>query len=103
MEEADTKTIFAQPRHPYTQHLIQALPKIDDRSEKVSIPGRPPALDNPPSGCRFNTRCPHAMEICKQIPALVQVGPHHRVACFLVSDRVATGPANHDMIGANAV
>jgi peptide/nickel transport system ATP-binding protein len=87
MEEADTKTLFAQPRHPYTQHLIRSLPKIDDRSERVSIPGRPPALDNPPSGCRFHPRCPHAMEICKtEIPAFEQVGPNHRVACFLVSE-----------------
>jgi peptide/nickel transport system ATP-binding protein len=88
MEEADTATLFDQPRHPYTQHLIRSLPKIDDRSERVSIPGRPPALDDPPSGCRFHPRCPYAMEICKaEIPALEQVGPNHRVACFLVSER----------------
>jgi peptide/nickel transport system ATP-binding protein len=88
VEEADTATLFAQPRHPYTQHLIRSLPKIDDRSERVSIPGRPPALDNPPSGCRFHPRCPHAMEICKaETPALEQVGPNHRVACFLISDQ----------------
>jgi peptide/nickel transport system ATP-binding protein len=89
MEEADTATLFAQPRHPYTQHLIRSLPKIDDRSERVSIPGRPPALDNPPSGCRFHPRCPHAMAICKaEAPALQQVGPDHRVACFLVGDKM---------------
>jgi peptide/nickel transport system ATP-binding protein len=88
MEEADTATLFEQPRHPYTQHLIRSLPKIDDKSERVSIPGRPPALDNPPSGCRFHPRCPYAMEICKiEAPALEQVGPDHRVACFLVSDQ----------------
>jgi peptide/nickel transport system ATP-binding protein len=88
MEEADTPTLFAQPRHPYTQYLIRSLPKIGDRAERVSIPGRPPALDNPPSGCRFHPRCPHAMEICKaETPALEQVGPNHRVACFLVSEQ----------------
>jgi peptide/nickel transport system ATP-binding protein len=87
MEEADTATLFEQPRHPYTQHLIRSLPKIDDKSERVSIPGRPPALDNPPSGCRFHPRCPYAMEICKtEAPALEEVGPNHRVACFLVSE-----------------
>jgi peptide/nickel transport system ATP-binding protein len=89
MEEADTSTLFEQPRHPYTQHLIRSLPKIDDKSERISIPGRPPALDNPPSGCRFHPRCPYAMAICKaEVPALEQVGPNHRVACFLVSDKV---------------
>jgi peptide/nickel transport system ATP-binding protein len=92
MEEADTLTLFEQPRHPYTQHLIRSLPKIDDRSERVSIPGRPPALDNPPSGCRFHPRCPHAMEICKAAaPALEPVGPNHRVACYLISEKNANG------------
>jgi peptide/nickel transport system ATP-binding protein len=91
MEEADTATLFAQPRHPYTQHLISSLPKIDDKSERVSIPGRPPALDNPPPGCRFHPRCPYAMEVCKtEVPALEQVGPNHRVACFLVSEQSVT-------------
>lgn len=86
MEEADTPTLFAQPRHPYTQHLIHSLPKIDDKSERVSIPGRPPALDNPPSGCRFHPRCPYAMPVCStEVPAMEQVGPDHRVACFLIS------------------
>ena len=88
MEEADTGTIFKQPRHPYTQHLIRSLPKIDDKSERVSIPGQPPALDNPPGGCRFHPRCPRAMDICQaEVPALEQVGPDHRVACFLVSEK----------------
>jgi peptide/nickel transport system ATP-binding protein len=95
MEEADTSTLFEQPRHPYTQHLIRSLPKIDDKSERVSIPGRPPALDNPPSGCRFHPRCPYAMEICKrETPALEQVGPDHRVACFLVSEQSITARAD---------
>jgi peptide/nickel transport system ATP-binding protein len=90
MEEADTPTLFAQPRHPYTQHLIRSLPRIDDKSERVSIAGRPPALDNPPSGCRFHTRCPYAMPVCQdEVPALVPVGPDHRVACFLVSEQRA--------------
>lgn len=87
MEEADTPTLFAEPLHPYTQHLIRSLPKIDDRTARESLPGRPPALDNPPSGCRFHPRCPYAMDICKaETPALEQVGPNHRVACFLVSE-----------------
>ena len=88
--------LFAQPRHPYTQHLIRSLPKIDDRSEKLSIPGRPPALDRPPGGCRFHPRCPYAMEICStEVPALEQVGPNHRVACWLVSSHSATAETRH--------
>jgi peptide/nickel transport system ATP-binding protein len=83
IEEADTQTIFKAPLHPYTQYLIRSLPKMDDKSERVSIPGRPPALDNPPSGCRFHPRCPYATDICMdQEPSLVSVGKDHRVACY---------------------
>ena len=82
IEEADTQTIFKAPLHPYTQYLIQSLPKVDDKSERVSIPGRPPALDNPPGGCRFHPRCPYAVDTCgDQEPPLVSVGKDHRVAC----------------------
>ena len=85
IEEADTVTIFDHPRHPYTQHLIQSLPKLDDKSERLSIPGKPPALDNLPSGCRFHPRCPHAMAICRvETPPLVEVAEGVRAACFLV-------------------
>ena len=88
IEEADTQTIFKAPLHPYTQYLIQSLPQIDDKSERVSIPGRPPALDNPPDGCRFHPRCPHARNTCgDQVPSLVNVGNGHRVACCSVQER----------------
>jgi peptide/nickel transport system ATP-binding protein len=86
LEEAGAGTIFEQPLHPYTQHLIRSLPKIDDKSERVSIPGRPPALDNPPGGCRFHPRCPYALDVCQaEAPAMTQVSLDHRVACFLVT------------------
>jgi peptide/nickel transport system ATP-binding protein len=92
VEEADTRRIFKAPQHPYTKYLISSLPKLDDKSEKVSIPGRPPALDQPPSGCRFHPRCPHVMEICReQVPPLVEVEPGHRVACYLVSQEKNNG------------
>jgi len=84
IEEANTEAIFKDARHPYTQYLIQSLPKMDDKSERVSIPGRPPALDNPPTGCRFHPRCPQAMSICREaMPSLHTVSPDHRVACYL--------------------
>jgi len=86
IEEADTRTIFKNPVHPYTQHLIRSLPKLDDKSERVSIPGRPPALDSLPGGCSFHPRCPYAMDICRtEIPPLEQVEDNHRAACFLLS------------------
>jgi len=91
MEEADTQTIFKHPSHPYTQHLIRSLPEIDDKSERVSIPGQPPALDHPPSGCRFHPRCPYAKEICREeTPPLVKIELDHRVACHLVSSQIST-------------
>lgn len=85
IEEAPTRAIFKQPLHPYTQFLIRSLPTLDDRSERVSIPGTPPALDAVPPGCRFHPRCPYAMGICTQsTPELLAAREDHRVACFLV-------------------
>ncbi|GIV79754.1 MAG: hypothetical protein KatS3mg050_4148 [Litorilinea sp.] len=96
IEEADTRTIFKRPQHPYTQYLIQSLPKIEDKTERVSIPGRPPALDNPPSGCRFHPRCPYAMPICKkEAPPLIESERGHRVACFLVSEEQENVPERY--------
>jgi len=85
MEEAATETIFQSPRHPYTQHLISSLPTIGERRERVSLPGSPPNLANPPDGCRFHLRCPVAIDICKTIVPAMRVLPNrHRVACHLV-------------------
>jgi len=90
VEEADTRTILKNPRHPYTQYLIKSLPKLDDRAERVSIPGRPPALDNPPSGCRFHPRCPLAIDRCRTIdPEMITIRPGHRVACHLVTEELS--------------
>lgn len=90
VEEANTRTILKSPRHPYTQYLIKSLPTFDERTERVSIPGRPPALHNPPSGCRFHPRCPLVMDICRTIdPAMVEVQPGHRAACHVVTSEVS--------------
>lgn len=87
VEEAPTEVIFEAPRHPYAQHLIQSLPVIGDKSSKGSLSGAPPNLANPPSGCRFHPRCPHAMDICRQrVPEMLTVGARHRVACHLVEE-----------------
>ena len=87
VEEAPTKFIFNASRHPYTQHLIQSLPSIGDKSNRASLAGTPPNLANPPSGCRFHPRCPQVMEICRtQVPLMVDLGDHHRVACHLIKE-----------------
>ena len=90
VEEADTRTILKNPQHPYTQYLINSLPNLEEKTERVSIPGRPPALDNPPSGCRFHPRCPLAVEQCATVdPAMVDLGGGHRAACHLLTPEVA--------------
>lgn len=87
MEEAPTEIIFQAPRHPYTRHLISSLPMIGVRSTKTSLPGTPPNLANPPSGCRFHPRCPLAIDICKtDVPEMIKIDNHHRVACHLVKE-----------------
>jgi peptide/nickel transport system ATP-binding protein len=86
-EEAPTEIIFNAPLHPYTQHLIRSLPMIGERSDKASLRGSPPNLANPPSGCRFHERCPDVMNIClTEVPEMISVGDHHRVACHLVKE-----------------
>ena len=93
VEEAPVKTIFKDARHPYTQFLLKSLPAIGDKGERVSAPGAPPSLHNPPPGCRFHPRCPHAKEMCRtKSPGLIYVGEKHRVACF--TDFAAEGALN---------
>lgn len=82
-EIADTKTIFYNQYHPYTNALLKAVPSLALRRKKLAvIPGNIPNLIEPPSGCRFNPRCEYALPICsRQIPSLEEVGPDHYVAC----------------------
>jgi len=85
VEEAPTEIIFNAPSHPYTQHLIRSLPMIGDRSNKASLGGSPPNLANPPNGCRFHPRCPHAMDVCRtEVPEMIKLEGGHRVACHLI-------------------
>ena len=82
-EIARTDAIFDHPQHPYTEMLIDALPRVGDDRERAGISGRPPSLLDPPSGCRFASRCYLADERCTQVqPALVEVDPGHFVACL---------------------
>ena len=87
-EKAATDVIINAPKHPYTQLLISSLPEVGVRYEDKrlsGIPGSPPALLNPPEGCRFRARCPLADEQCRQEPPFVEIEPDHFVACWKAS------------------
>jgi len=87
VEEAPTEIIFSESLHPYTQYLINSLPRFGDKSTRESVPGSPPSLIDLPSGCSFHPRCPFAMDICREeTPATVAVNPHHKVACWLTEE-----------------
>lgn len=85
VELGKTEEIFNDPIHPYTRMLIDALPKVGDKSQKVGIPGRPPALKDPPPGCRFAARCPFANDRCrKEVPKFIEAKPGRFAACHLL-------------------
>lgn len=87
VEEATTEKIFGEPAHPYTQYLINSLPKFGDKTQRESVPGSPPSLANLPSGCPFHPRCPHVKSVCKdKMPGFTQVNANHKVACWLVGE-----------------
>ncbi|MFQ5595189.1 MAG: ABC transporter ATP-binding protein [Anaerolineae bacterium] len=89
VEVAPTPKLFANPLHPYTQGLMEAVPRLTGGGITTGIPGRIPSYLNPPSGCRFHTRCPHAMDICqRQKPPFFNADADHEVACFLYAPDV---------------
>ena len=84
VEVAPTQELFAHPLHPYTQALMNAIPKLTGGGVATGIPGRIPDYRDPPAGCRFHTRCPFVMDICKrEKPPGLRVSETHEVACFL--------------------
>lgn len=89
VEQAPTRKLFQNPLHPYTQGLMQAVPKLTGGGIAHGIPGRIPNYRQPPSGCRFHPRCPHAMKICRQKkPPKYQVDEDHWAACFLYDEKI---------------
>ena len=89
VELGRTEDIFEDPIHPYTKMLIGALPRVGDKSQKVGIPGRPPALKNPPPGCRFAARCPQATDKCRQdVPEFREIRPGRFAACHFLTPEV---------------
>jgi oligopeptide/dipeptide ABC transporter ATP-binding protein len=90
VEDAPVDQLFSNPQHPYTQRLLQSLPRLDlpPDTPLLPIPGSPPDLSKPLSGCAFCPRCPHAMNICQtEIPPHFLVQENHHSACFLHDPR----------------
>jgi peptide/nickel transport system ATP-binding protein len=88
MEMGDKKRIFAKPMHPYTKALLSAVPvsNPDVKMNRIILKGDIPSPVNPPSGCKFRTRCPNAMPICaEKAPVLKEYEEGHQVACHLYS------------------
>ena len=84
-ESAPTDELVTSPRHPYTQLLISSLPEVGVRyagKRLTGIAGSPPAMLDPPAGCRFRDRCPLAVEKCAEQPPFVEIAENHRVACW---------------------
>lgn len=94
VEIADRASILQRSQHPYTQALVSAVPKQHpgQKKQKIILKGDLPSATRPPSGCRFHTRCPMAMERCStQEPVAQSIGNDHIVACHLMDPAVASG------------
>jgi oligopeptide/dipeptide ABC transporter ATP-binding protein len=92
VEQADRHELFENPLHPYTLALLSAVPSLDTRVKslagRIKLKGDPPSPIDPLPGCRFYSRCPVAMDICrKEMPALEEVVKSHLVACHRVSEK----------------
>lgn len=86
VEVADKKELFSDPKHPYTKLLLASIPMpgVKNINDQLIIKGEIPSASNPPSGCKFHTRCPEAMEECKlRVPELVTKKDGHQIACHL--------------------
>jgi oligopeptide/dipeptide ABC transporter ATP-binding protein len=92
VEIGDRDSIYLGAHHPYTQALLSAVPDVKQaavggRRDRIRLTGDVPSPINPPSGCRFRTRCPIAQEICAKVePPLLQIGPKQKVACHFPGD-----------------
>ncbi|MER3460669.1 MAG: peptide ABC transporter ATP-binding protein, partial [candidate division GAL15 bacterium] len=88
VEYADVVRIFKEPKHPYTWGLLNSVPKLSERAERlVPIEGQPPSLIDLPPGCAFAPRCPFALEVCTTAdPPEYPVGSDHTARCYLYSE-----------------
>ena len=86
VEIADYDKLYEKRYHPYTEALLSAIPQVDQnvKTERIHLEGEVPSPSNPPSGCRFHTRCSKACDRCRQeVPELKEVTEGHFVACHL--------------------
>ena len=96
VEELTVEALFDRPKHPYTEALLQSVPRMDRKVHRFpSIEGSPPVVYDLPPGCAFAPRCPSAREVCRQeFPPVTRLDPEHSVACWLhVEDRHGSAPA----------
>lgn len=87
VETGTSEQLFQNPQHPYTKALLSSMPVLDSgmSGERIVLKGNVPSPANPPSGCKFHTRCPYAMERCKtETPKMVERAPGHSAACWLL-------------------
>ncbi|MBX9592262.1 MAG: dipeptide ABC transporter ATP-binding protein [Hyphomonadaceae bacterium] len=100
VESAACEAIFAEPRHPYTQALLSAVPALSSRGRRHRriLPGDPPSPVYPPPGCHLHPRCAHAEEVCMRLRPALATGEAHATACHLWPDIVASLPPA-DVIG----
>ncbi len=95
MEVAETRSLFTDPKHPYTEALLKAVPSIRRTRTLEIIPGNIPNLIQPPSGCVFHPRCKYAKEICGiEVPKLEKAGDGHYAACHLWRELKLEGRAS---------
>ncbi|MCC2673136.1 MAG: peptide transporter substrate-binding protein [Ramlibacter sp.] len=105
VETADKNALFVNPRHPYTQALLSAIPRPDPsgRRERAVLGGDVPSPLNPPSGCHFHTRCPHAQPVCSQrAPLLESTGDGHFAACHFWREIQSHAPVQQPVVFAGA-
>ena len=96
VETAPVDSLYATPRHPYTEALLSAIPKSDpdDTKTRIVLPGDVPNPANPPNGCRFHPRCRYARDVCQtERPVLREITPGHHVACHLAEELTLVGVA----------
>lgn len=91
IEEAPARELFRAPAHPYTQGLLDSIPRLDVKEDELkTIPGNVPSLGSMPSGCRFHPRCPHARALCaERVPGLREIGGGRKTACWLGTPEMA--------------
>jgi peptide/nickel transport system ATP-binding protein len=89
VEIGPAEDIYNSPKHPYTQKLLNAVPRLRGKARKLeSVSGAPPDLKNPPSGCRFHPRCPYVMDVCKVSSPPYFTLDSHKAACWLYKEKV---------------